>query len=352
MQKLKNFKRAAISFRDRITKTPLERSVAEACNNENYSAPVTLLQEISEKSFHPRERKSIMNLVWRYLDSSKRKWRRIYKTLTLIEYLLKFGSNSCISEIKEEEYRIRILQDFTYREDKIERGSGIREKAKYISRMTSDPWILNDEREKAHKEVSKFVGISSQDVHKGFAKDSSGSSYNSFHQEAIKPVEKEPPQQPVEEPAPKSSNVTDIFKPIILRPKTPNTAKPEFVFPETQQPTQLKFDIEFPEPQKTTEAQEHPPKNQIDINEAFNNLWTQQPPPQQPNTHQHPQPAMEINFNEPTMSQLKSNPQLNTQPLEESKEPTQPKDLESKLFDLDDLSSSQPKLQDQIYRII
>ena len=345
MQKLKNFKRAAISFRDRITKTPLERSVAEACNNENYPAPVNLLQEISEKSFHPRERKSIMNLVWRYLNSWKRKWRRIYKTLTLIEHLLKFGSNSCVSEIKEEEYRIRILQDFTYHEDKIERGNGIREKAKYISRMTSDPWILDDEREKAHKEVSKFAGISSQDVHKGFAKESSSSSYDPSHKEAIKPVEKEAPQQPVEETPPKSSNVTDIFKPIILRPKTPITAKPELVFPETQQSSQLKFDIEFPEPQ------EHPPKNQIDINEAFNNLWTQQPPLQQPNT-QHPQPSMEISFNEPTMSQLKSNPQLNTQPLEESKEPAQPKDLESKLFDLDDLSSSQPKLQDQMHRII
>ncbi|CAG9319292.1 unnamed protein product [Blepharisma stoltei] len=156
-----SLKKAALNLRDRITKTPLERMVAEVCSDENYGTSNTLLHDIAEKTYNPEERAVIMRCTWEYLKSSPKEWRRIYKALNLAEYLLKFGSASCINEIRDEGFKIRLLQDFSYRENSEERGTGIRDKCKYINQLIADHRFLDEEREKAKKLWNKFSGSSS-----------------------------------------------------------------------------------------------------------------------------------------------------------------------------------------------
>lgn len=80
-----------------------------------------------------------MKFVWDKINESKSKeWRRIYKALNLLEFLIKFGSNRCVSSAKDELFRLRTLQDFNYMDSGIERGSGIREKARSICSLLED----------------------------------------------------------------------------------------------------------------------------------------------------------------------------------------------------------------------
>ena len=65
-----------------------------------------------------------------------------------MEYLIKNGAPRCIQEIKDDLYKIRNLQDFTYSESGQDRGQGgmkklineilVRDKARAVCELLSD----------------------------------------------------------------------------------------------------------------------------------------------------------------------------------------------------------------------
>lgn len=156
-----SLKKAVTGLKDRIVKTPLERSILEACSDENWGSANSALHDIAEKTFNHEDRQTIMKTIWELLKSPGKEWRRIYKVLNLIEIFLKFGSGSCLHEVQDNAFKIRMLQDFTYRENNEEKGTGVRDKAKYICSMLNDKNFYEEEKEKAKKTRSKFSGISS-----------------------------------------------------------------------------------------------------------------------------------------------------------------------------------------------
>lgn len=107
-------------------KTPVERLVCEATTNDNWGAPTTLLHQISEKTFAAggEEQVLIVHFMWEALKAPGREWRRLYKALHLAEHLLRYGSSGCLEDIKDGAYKIREMQDFSYNEDGVERGTG------------------------------------------------------------------------------------------------------------------------------------------------------------------------------------------------------------------------------------
>ena len=171
------FKKAVSTLKDRIVKSPLERSVYDACSDENWGSSNSVLHEISEKTFNHEDRQIILKCIWDLLKSPPKEWRRLYKVLNLIEHLLKFGSTGCLHEIQDEAFKIRMLQDFSFREGSEEKGTGVRDKAKYLSGMLNDRNTLDEEREKAKKIWNKFTGISSDNT---YARDGWKSSYDPY----------------------------------------------------------------------------------------------------------------------------------------------------------------------------
>ena len=142
-------KRAANKLKDKITKSPLERDLAESMNNENWGAPNTLLHSIADRSYNPDDAAVIMKWIWENTKSHAKEWRKIYKTLVLLDIILKYGSTRCVQEIRDETFKIRLLLDFSYMDSGQERGNGIREKSREIIDMISDYKRLEEEREKA-----------------------------------------------------------------------------------------------------------------------------------------------------------------------------------------------------------
>ena len=77
--------------------------------------------------------------LWRKLNSKPKDWRKIYKTLTVFEYLIKNGAPRCVQDIKDELFKVRSFSDFSYSEGGVEKGQGIRDKARMIVDLLSDP---------------------------------------------------------------------------------------------------------------------------------------------------------------------------------------------------------------------
>jgi len=54
-----------------------------------------------------------MKHIWNRLDVNKtKKWRKIEKTLNLIDHLIKYGSPRCVNEFKDEVFNIRKLKNY------------------------------------------------------------------------------------------------------------------------------------------------------------------------------------------------------------------------------------------------
>lgn len=165
-------KRVAMAVKDRITGSEIERTLNEATSNENWGVSNTTLTKIAEASFNYDDGEAIMRHVWRTISSDPKEWRRIYKTLTLLEHLLKFGSSRCVQQAKDELFQLRLLTSFSYSDRGEERGTGIRDKSRLLVELLSDFRKLDEEREKARSAKEKYVGISSDQYRGGFGADS------------------------------------------------------------------------------------------------------------------------------------------------------------------------------------
>lgn len=75
-----------------------------------------------------------------------------------MEYLIKNGAPRCIQEIKDEMFKIRSFQDFSYNDNGTDRGSGLRDKARAVCELLSDSQKLEEEREFSRKNKEKFGG--------------------------------------------------------------------------------------------------------------------------------------------------------------------------------------------------
>jgi len=76
--------------------------------------------------------------------------------LTLLEHLIKNGSERCVDDARNHSHTLRSLFNFNYYEGTVDRGVGVREKAKQIVEMLGDDERVREERTKARQLREKF----------------------------------------------------------------------------------------------------------------------------------------------------------------------------------------------------
>mmetsp|Transcript_25068 Transcript_25068/g.62879 ORF Transcript_25068/g.62879 Transcript_25068/m.62879 type:complete len:233 (-) Transcript_25068:413-1111(-) len=141
----------------------LEKNLREATSNQNWGCPNSLLHDIARASHDYTDCQAIMTEIWTALQEKGKMWRRVLKALTLLEFLVKNGSERIIDEIRRDQYKVRPLMDFSFSEDGKDKGAAVREKAKAIVELVSDMEMLRSERDKARQHRDKFIGMSSMD---------------------------------------------------------------------------------------------------------------------------------------------------------------------------------------------
>ncbi|EMP42476.1 Epsin-3 [Chelonia mydas] len=143
-----------------------EIKVREATSNDSWGPPSSLMSEIADLTFNTVAFAEIMGMIWRRLNDSGKNWRHVYKALTLLDYLIKTGSEKVAHQCRENLYTIQTLKDFQYTDrDGKDQGINVREKVKQVMGLLKDEERLKQERAHALKTKERMsiegTGISS-----------------------------------------------------------------------------------------------------------------------------------------------------------------------------------------------
>jgi len=142
-----------------------EVKVREATSNDPWGPSSTLMSEISDLTYNIVALGEVMRMIWKRLNDHGKNWRHVYKSLVLLDYLIKNGNEKVAQQCKEHIVAIQTLKDFQYMEEQKDQGQSVREKAKQLVNLLRDDERLKQERTKAFKARERFaqnaMGISS-----------------------------------------------------------------------------------------------------------------------------------------------------------------------------------------------
>jgi epsin len=138
--------------------------LAEATTNDSSFASISLLNEISSRTDNREDCDLVLRHCAKILTLKPKLWKKIQKGLSLIEHIIKTGSQDFIDKMKDEREKLKNLEDFSYEEDGIDRGNTIRNKAKYLVELLSDSFKLKEEKKKFSSWKSRIEGVASGGV--------------------------------------------------------------------------------------------------------------------------------------------------------------------------------------------
>lgn len=153
----------------------IESKVREATNDDPWGPSGQLMGEIAKSTFMYEQFPEVMNMLWtRMLKDNKKNWRRVYKALLLLAYLIRNGSERVVTSAREHIYDLRSLENYHFVDESgKDQGINVRQKVKEMVEFVQDDDRLREERKKAKKNKDKYIGVSS-DAMGGFKQSNSG----------------------------------------------------------------------------------------------------------------------------------------------------------------------------------
>ncbi|KAG5853474.1 hypothetical protein ANANG_G00073840 [Anguilla anguilla] len=165
----------------------IESKVREATNDDPWGPSGQLMGEIAKSTFMYEQFPEVMNMLWsRMLKDNKKNWRRVYKSLLLLAYLIRNGSERVVTSAREHIYDLRSIESYHCigkgcwnlphlplflssppphsDENGKDQGINVRQKVKEMVEFVQDDDRLREERKKAKKNRDKYIGVSSDSM--------------------------------------------------------------------------------------------------------------------------------------------------------------------------------------------
>ncbi|CAG5020846.1 unnamed protein product [Parnassius apollo] len=144
--------------------TEVEGKVREATSDEAWGPTGQQMQELALATFTYEHFPEVMSMLWRrMLHDNRSHWRRTYKCLLLLSYLVRNGSERVVTSAREHIYDLRSLENYTYVDDLgKDQGINVRHKVRELIDFIQDDEKLREERKKAKKNKDKYIGMSSE----------------------------------------------------------------------------------------------------------------------------------------------------------------------------------------------
>ncbi|XP_001098695.1 epsin-2 isoform X3 [Macaca thibetana thibetana] len=137
-----------------------EIKVREATSNDPWGPSSSLMTEIADLTYNVVAFSEIMSMVWKRLNDHGKNWRHVYKALTLLDYLIKTGSERVAQQCRENIFAIQTLKDFQYIDrDGKDQGINVREKSKQLVALLKDEERLKAERAQALKTKERMAQV-------------------------------------------------------------------------------------------------------------------------------------------------------------------------------------------------
>ncbi|XP_067332146.1 epsin-2 isoform X3 [Channa argus] len=151
-----------------------EKKVREATSNDPWGPSSSLMSEIADLTYNVVAFSEIMSMIWKRLNDHGKNWRHVYKALTLLDYLIKTGSERVALQCKENIFAIQTLKDFQYIDrDGKDQGINVREKSKQLVVLLKDEDRLKGERSQALKTKERMAQVTTGSSQMGFGRGSS-----------------------------------------------------------------------------------------------------------------------------------------------------------------------------------
>ncbi|GIY58522.1 clathrin interactor 1 [Caerostris extrusa] len=164
--------------------TEVEAKVREATNDDAWGPTGQLMQEIAQSTFTYEHFPEVMGMLWKRMLHDKRNWRRLYKSLLLLGYLVRNGSERVVTSAREHIYDLRSLENYSHIDEfGRDQGINVRQRTRDLIEFIQDDDKLREERKKAKKAKDKYVGMSSESMGFGgkFGGNGSGNQLNPFN---------------------------------------------------------------------------------------------------------------------------------------------------------------------------
>ncbi|KAH0835698.1 hypothetical protein J3R83DRAFT_9488 [Lanmaoa asiatica] len=146
---LQHFGKGALRVAKNYTKgySDTQAKVRDATSNDPWGPSGTQMNEIAQLTYNQNDFVEIMEMLDKRLNDKGKNWRHVFKSLTVLDYLLHAGSENVVLYFKDNLYIIKTLKEFQYvDEDGKDCGANVRQKAKDISNLLSDTGRLREER--------------------------------------------------------------------------------------------------------------------------------------------------------------------------------------------------------------
>jgi len=155
VDKLRNA--AEDAFNQVKPKSEVEARVYEVLSHKNWGSSSTLLNEIARDTYEYDRFPIITGIMWDSMQNQRPSaWRVVFKGLMLLEHLIKNGNERCVDDARNHSHVLRSLNQFNYYEGTVDRGLGVREKAKQLIELLGDDERIREERQKAKTLREKF----------------------------------------------------------------------------------------------------------------------------------------------------------------------------------------------------
>lgn len=155
--------------------TEVEAKVREATNDEAWGPTGQLMQELAQATFSYEHYPEIMAMLWRrMLVDNQFNWRRTYKSLIVLNYLIKNGADRVVSSARDHIIDLRTLENYAFIDESgKDCGINIRIRVKQMIELVQNDDLLREERKKAKKNRDKYTGVASDTFSTGLSRSTS-----------------------------------------------------------------------------------------------------------------------------------------------------------------------------------
>ncbi|KAI0776962.1 hypothetical protein BD413DRAFT_602380 [Trametes elegans] len=125
----------------------VQAKVRDATSNDPWGPSGTQMNELAQLSYNQDSFVEIMEMLDKRLNDKGKNWRHVFKSLTVLDYLLHAGSENVVVYFRDNLYVIKTLKEFQYvDEEGKDQGANVRQKAKDITNLLQDEARLRHER--------------------------------------------------------------------------------------------------------------------------------------------------------------------------------------------------------------
>ncbi|OAF69202.1 hypothetical protein A3Q56_03068, partial [Intoshia linei] len=144
----------------------IEILIRDVTNDDKTMLNPDVMDKIAIQTKKYIENKEIVQLIMSRIYEDGKNWRRLYKTLLLIEYLILHGSNNFINSMRNHIYEISKLSGFHHIDDSgKDCGINVKFKVEKLTTLLKNDLNIRTERKNAQNLKNKLCGVSHTPIH-------------------------------------------------------------------------------------------------------------------------------------------------------------------------------------------